>query len=90
MKKILSLFGAIMIFTGLKAQTTPVKKETTQQKPVPTVSNNDASKALKLTDTKSQKINNNTKAVKLTNPNLQQKGSVGTMHLKGTSTPFKK
>ncbi|MCC7400112.1 MAG: hypothetical protein IT214_01395 [Chitinophagaceae bacterium] len=89
MKKILSLFGALMIFTGLKAQTTSVKKETTQQKSVPTVNNNDSAKALKLTDTESQKINKNTKAVKLTNPNLQ-KGGAGTMHFKGTSTPFKK
>ena len=34
MKKILSLFGALLVLTGLQAQTTQVKKETTAPKPV--------------------------------------------------------
>ena len=33
MKKILSLFAALLVISGIKAQTTPVKKETVAPKP---------------------------------------------------------
>lgn len=55
MKKLLSLFAALLVLTGLKAQTTEVKKETTAPKPANTAIPKEAAKQGKLTNTKNYK-----------------------------------
>lgn len=89
MKKTLSLIGALLVFAGLKAQTTTVKKETAAPKPAAAVANNAGTKAWKVTDIKKQKDLKDTKAEKFSNPNLQKGAVDKAVPLKGANNANK-
>ncbi|AHF17276.1 hypothetical protein [Niabella soli] len=55
MKRLLSFVSALLVLTGLKAQTTDVKKETTPPKPVAGVVSSTTTKPVKLTTPKNVK-----------------------------------
>lgn len=72
MKKVISLFSTLLVFAGLKAQNTEVKKETTVQKPVPAVKDSSILKATTTADSKAFKNAKLQKDYKLDNSKLQK------------------